>query len=261
MNTITAQPLTAPARPATTVRPLSLIRTVHVEARKLLDTRTGPLLIGLAALLSGAFAGGVALTSDRPNTSLGLLGDLATMPASMIATVLGVLLVAGEYTARTASMTFTLDPRRGRVLAGKAIVVLALALSATVLSYVAAALVALVAPLATGRPISWTADPAGVGTIVGSVLFSAAAGYGLALAFRNAVAPILLLLIWPTVALLVATTSPTLREALGYVDVDPVFGLMDGTTIPVVKLLVSGLVWIMLPAAVGVWRTLRQDVD
>ena len=175
--------------------------------------------------------------------------------------VLAVLLVAGEYTARTASMTFTLDPSRGRVLSGKAIVVLALALVASALSYLAAASVAAVAPLVSGRPIAWTADPAGVGIVVGSVVFSAMAGYALALAFRNAVAPILLLLVWPTVALLIGALSPTLKEPLGYLDVDPVFGLMDGASNAVVKLLVSALVWVALPVVVGAWRTLNRDVE
>ena len=96
---------------------------------------------------------------------------------------------------------------------------------------------------------------------MGSVVFSALAGYALALAFRNAVAPILLLLVWPTVALLIGSTSPAIREALAYLDVDPVFGLTDGSTNPVVKLLVSALAWVLLPAVVGVWRTLHQDVE
>jgi hypothetical protein len=257
----TTVPLSVPTEPALTVRPLSLARTVGAEARKLINTRTGPLLIGLAALLVGAFAGGVALLPSDLVLTLGLLGDMAAMPASSITTVLAVLLVAGEYTARTASMTFTLDPSRGRVLSGKAIVVLALALVASALSYLAAASVAAVAPLVSGRPIAWTADPAGVGIVVGSVVFSAMAGYALALAFRNAVAPILLLLVWPTVALLIGALSPTLKEPLGYLDVDPVFGLMDGASNPVVKLLVSALVWVALPVVVGAWRTLNRDVE
>ncbi len=259
--TTTVPAVSTPAVAVTTARPLSLARTIRVEARKLVDTRPSLLLIGVAAVLSAAFAAGVALVPGELGLTLGLLGDLAAMPASMITTVLAVLLVAGEYTARTASVTFTLDPRRGRVLAGKAIAVLVLALVASALSYLAAAAVALVAPLISGRPVAWSADPAGVGTVVGSVVFSALAGYALALAFRNAVAPILLLLVWPTVALLIGSTSPAIREALAYLDVDPVFGLTDGSTNPVVKLLVSALAWVLLPAVVGVWRTLHQDVE
>lgn len=74
-------------------------------------------------------------------------------------------------------------------------------------------LVALVAPLVTGHPVAWSAAPSGVATIAGSVLFSVLAGFALALALRNAVGPIMLLLVWPTVALLIGSMSDAALRA------------------------------------------------
>ena len=116
----------------------ALARAVAVETRKLVNTRTGPVLIAAAALLSGAFAGGRALFSTT-GTDFGHLASMAVAPASMISMVLAVLLVAGEFSARTASVTLTLDPRRGRLVLAKSLTVLGLSVVATTLAVVAGA--------------------------------------------------------------------------------------------------------------------------
>ena len=122
----------------------ALARAVAVETRKLVNTRIGPVLIAAAALLSGAFAGGRALFPTT-GTDFGKLASMAVVPASMISMVLAVLLVAGEFSARTASVTLTLDPRRGRLVLAKSLTVLGLSVVATTLAVVAAALVMVVA--------------------------------------------------------------------------------------------------------------------
>ena len=114
----------------------ALARAVAVETRKLVNTRIGPVLIAAAALLSGAFAGGRALFPTT-GTDFGKLASMAVVPASMISMVLAVLLVAGEFSARTASVTLTLDPRRGRLVLAKSLTVLGLWVVATTLAVVA----------------------------------------------------------------------------------------------------------------------------
>lgn len=242
-----------------TAPPLAFGRTTATEARKLVNTRTSVILLGVAALLAGAFSGGRALF-PAPDTTLTSLVAMAFMPASWITMVMAILLVASEFSTRGAAITFALDPRRGRVLAGKASVVVGLALVASALSVLAGQLVAVVAPLLTGRPVPLTMDAPHLGVAAGSLLFMALAGFAWALLLRNAPAPIVVLLIWPTIALLIGSASDAVRAALAWISLEPFFALLDGGTLAWAQLATSALVWIVAPAALGAWRLVRDDL-
>ena len=248
--------MTTLTRPAATP---ALLRACTVEARKLVDTRTGWVLTATAALLSGSFAGGRALFPTA-ETGFAQLASMASYPAGIIAMVMAVLLVAGEF-AHTAAVTFTLEPRRGRVVAAKALVVVALAIVATVLAFLAAALVMLVAPAITGHPLGWTADAARFGVLFGNNVFVALAGFALALAFRNAPAPLVVLLVWPTVALLVASLSEAAGTVVSYLAVDPFFALLTAADgFGGARVATATLLWISAPAALGAARLVRADL-
>lgn len=238
----------------------ALARAVAVETRKLVNTRTGPVLIAAAALLSGAFAGGRALFPTT-GTDFGHLASMAVVPASMISMVLAVLLVAGEFSARTASVTLTLDPRRGRLVLAKILTVLGLSVVATTLAVVAAALVMVVAPLITGVTLAWTFDVASLAVVAGNGAFLVLAGFAWALALRNAAAPIAFLLVWPTVAMLVGSISDTAARAMAFVDVDPLYELLpDAAVVGPLAVVVAAMVWIVAPGTVGTLRLLRDDL-
>lgn len=237
----------------------ALARAVAVETRKLVNTRTGPVLIAAAALLSGAFAGGRALFPTT-GTDFGHLASMAVVPASMISMVLAVLLVAGEFSARTASVTLTLDPRRGRLVLAKILTVLGLSVVATTLAVVAAALVMVVAPLITGVTRAWTFDVASL-VVAGNGAFLVLAGFAWALALRNAAAPIAFLLVWPTVAMLVGSISDTAARAMAFVAVDPLYELLpDAAVVGPLAVVVAAMVWIVAPGTVGTLRLLRDDL-
>lgn len=251
--------LTRSAAVRTAVSSPALVRACAVEARKLVDTRTGWVLLGVAALLSGAFAGGRALF-PTPETGFAQLAAMAAYPAGTIAMVMAVLLVAGEF-AHTATVTFTLEPRRGRVMAAKALVVVALAVVATVLAFLAAALVALIAPAITGHGLPWSVDAARFGVLLGNNVFAALAGFALTLAVRNAPAPLVVLLAWPTVAMLVGTISDAAATAVAHLAVDPFFGLLTATDgLAWTRVATATLLWVVAPAAVGAARLLRGDL-
>ena len=256
MTTLTRPAATTAAAPA--LAP-ALLRACAVEARKLVDTRTGWVLTGTAVLLSGAFAGGRALFPTA-ETGFAQLASVASYPAGSIAMVMAVLLVAGEF-AHTAPVTFTLEPRRGRVVAAKALVVVALAVVATALAFLAAGLVMLVAPAITGDPLVWTADGARFGVLFGNNVFVALAGFALALAFRNAPAPLVVLLVWPTVALLVASLSEAAGTVVSYLAVDPFFALLTAADgFGGARVATATLLWISAPAALGAARLVRADL-
>ncbi|MGY1770052.1 hypothetical protein [Blastococcus sp. SYSU D00813] len=117
----TAVPTTA--RPAVRPGPASPATLVALEVRKSLSTRSGKALAAASALLMPAAAAVISTASSEPLGSVtGPVGVMGMLTA-LVLLALGVLSTAGEWTHRTVQTTFLLTPRRGRVLAAKAVAV------------------------------------------------------------------------------------------------------------------------------------------
>ena len=130
---------------------IPLSRLVRVELRKLTDTRSGKWLLIAIAVITTLIVGAVFLTakpSDR--TFINFMGATAT-PQGFLLPVLGILLVTSEWNQRTALVTFTLMPVRGRVLVAKVCAALIAGLAAIVLAVAVAAL----ATVAGGASNAW----------------------------------------------------------------------------------------------------------
>ena len=57
-----------------------------------------------------------------------------------------------------------------------------------------------------------------------------------------------------------ADASAGVANVIGYVDLQPVFGLAQGEPNAGLQLLTSAICWIVLPLSAGLWRTLRNDI-
>jgi ABC-2 type transport system permease protein len=97
-------------------------RLVRVELLKLHTMRvTYGLGLG-AAVITGLFASLEATRSGRNVAPISTAHGFATVStATGVAMILGVLLASGEYRHTSATLTYLATPRRGRVLAAKAI--------------------------------------------------------------------------------------------------------------------------------------------
>lgn len=258
MTTLASPLVTSTTRSTTSaVAALTFTRTVAVEARKLVNTTAG-LTLSLAAVpLMAVFAFGRTF-SPAPDTTLGQVVSVASIPASWILMVCAVLLVATEF-SRTAGITFTLDPHRGRVLAAKAAAVVSVALLATLIA-LGLGMAAALAGQATGHELPLTLDPTRLAINAGALMFTGLTALAWALLTRNAPAPIVVLLLWPTLAMLAANFSDTARELLSWINIDAVLTLVNPSPLVWAKLTTSVLFWIVLPGAIGAWRLLRGDL-
>ena len=181
-----------------------MTRLVHSELLKLRTTRTARVLLALAAAGTAALVAIVLLLAGQPGQpTLGpdALRQLVLVPAqplTLAALVLGVLGMAGELRHGTATSTFLVTPRRGRVVAAK--------LAAAAVTGLAMSLASSAAVLAVGLP--WlrakgievaVADP-GVATRVAglavAVALYAVLGTGLGALLRNQVAAVVVGLLW-----------------------------------------------------------------
>jgi ABC-2 type transport system permease protein len=181
-----------------------MTRLVHSELLKLRTTRTARVLLTLAAAGTAALIAIVLLLAGQPGQpALGpdALRQLVLVPAqplTLAALVLGVLGMAGELRHGTATSTFLVTPRRGRVVAAK--------LAAAAVTGLAMSLASSAAVLAVGLP--WLrakgievaiADPgvaARVAGLAAAVALYAVLGTGLGALLRNQVAAVVVGLLW-----------------------------------------------------------------
>jgi len=181
-----------------------MTRLVHSELLKLRTTRTARVLLTLAAAGTAALVAIVLLLAGQPGQpALGpdALRQLVLVPAqplTLAALVLGVLGMAGELRHGTATSTFLVTPKRGRVVAAK--------LAAAAVTGLAMSLASSAAVLAVGLP--WlrakgievaVADPGVAARVAGlavAVALYAVLGTGLGALLRNQVAAVVVGLLW-----------------------------------------------------------------
>jgi len=127
-------------------------RLTLVELRKMTDTRAGFWLQLAIAALTAVIVIVIAIWGDEPDKDFRSLLGAALQPASILGPIVGVLLVSSEWSQRTAQITFTLVPRRSRVMAAKLLAGVAWCAVAFAASLVAAA----VGTAAAGVPDAWS---------------------------------------------------------------------------------------------------------
>jgi len=140
----------------------SLPTLIGIEIRKSASTRSGRSLVAASMLLGPAAMAVAAATADEIGSVAGPTGVVG-MLTGLVLLSLGVLSTAGEWAHRTVQTTFLLVPRRGRVLAAKAV---GMALIGATLAAVSALLSAVVLALVAGGDLSWNGFPRALTAVV-----------------------------------------------------------------------------------------------
>src|SRR3954447_14156418 len=120
-------------------------RLVSVELLKMINTRAA-FWLQLATVAATVVAVIVrSVVGDAADHTFASILNIAVRPAAILLPVAGILLVTSEWSQRTGMITFTLVPRRSRVLGAKLIASLILALAMLVMAGAVAAAAVLVA--------------------------------------------------------------------------------------------------------------------
>lgn len=252
-----AGPGAEPGSGAVGARGVPFARLLRVETRKLFDTRAGLVLTAVLVVLSPALV--VARSVATGVTGFLTLAVTAGIALGILLPVLGVLTITGEWTHRTALTTFTLEPRRGRVLAAKCLSTLAAAVVAGALCLVIAA----VATAVHGEQADWGVTPMALLGRLTTMLILTAQGLAMGLLLLNAPAAIVICLVSPMVWSLVANVSTVGETLAAWLDLGvttgaPASGGMTGGE--AARLATSVLAWIVVPLVVGAVRVIRADV-
>lgn len=255
---MTTTTLPAAAAPRAFAGP-TLGRLVAVELRKASDTRSGRWLLGLAVLTTVAVAimrGSLGASGDRTLTDV---VALAHIPFSIFLPIIGILLITGEWTQRTALTTFALVPDRRRVLAGKLLAALVLSATGLAVALLAAVVVAAVA----GGDGTWDLGAGDLGQVTLAVLMGMVWGLAFGLVLRSPAAAIVAYFTLPTVFTVLGELIPGIEPTWEWLDPNRSLTVLaemqlsgDGWW----HLLTSTSLWIVLPLVAGTLLLLRREV-
>ncbi|MFI7611642.1 hypothetical protein ACIBP6_10525 [Nonomuraea terrae] len=232
-------------------------RLLRVETRKLFDTRGNLVLSAVLLVLSLALVVGRSVVTGE--TRFFTLAGTAAIALGVLLPVLGVLTMTGEWSHRTALTTFTLEPRRGRVLAAKCLSAGSAAVVVSLISLLFAALVT----AAHGGEARWGVDPLALLGWIATMVLMTGEGLALGLLLLNAPAAIVICLVSPMLWGFVARLGTTGETPASWLDLNATTNaLMNADMSPTAaaQLATSALAWIVLPLAAGFLRVLRTDI-
>lgn len=256
----------APARHAA-IAPIPLTRLIGVELSKMFDTRAGFWLIAAIGILSVlATASVIAFAPDEAIVYDNFAPAVGT-PMAVILPVIAILSVTGEYSQRTALSTFTLVPRRGRVIAAKAAATLVVGAIGMVVALGVGALGNIVGAGIAGVDTVWQVSVAEVAIIVLANLLGMAVGFMLGLVIRNSpgaiVAYFVYSLVLPGIFGTLAAFQAWFTDLQPWVDVNFMINSLyenEMTTQMWTQLGVTSLTWIVIPTAIGLRLVMRSEV-
>ncbi|MFG1650851.1 ABC transporter permease [Micromonospora sp. NPDC049275] len=262
-TTVPAADAVAPRQHTPARRP-SLLRLTVVELRKLVDTRAGRWLVITIGLLTAAIVTLQLIYAEEVDQTFLNFFVPSLLPVSVLLPVLGILSITSEWSQRTALTTYALVPRRERVVAAK-LVAVALTAIASVLTSLAVAAVGTLVASAIGGAGTWQFDWSLVLNAailqVTSVLMGAAFG----LLLLNPPLAIVGYLLLPTLWGVLGEMVKPLRGPSEWLDtsktMEPLFSSDAVTGGQWGRIAVSLLVWMVLPLAAGLFRTLRREVS
>lgn len=265
MSAVTTERSTAPSGASVpSGRPgVPLGRLVHVELRKLVDTRAGRWLIGVMAGMAVAIVVAFLVWGSAKDSSYaGLLG-MAALPLTLFLPILGIMAATAEWSQRTGLITFALEPRRSRVVMAKTLASIALGVGVVVLSALAVALASVIGSLAGGGTTDWSVSASMAGGLALVLVLYLIQGVGFGLLLLNTPLAIAATFVLPTVLMIVGGLTEATQRVVVWIDLTLVTEpLMAGTMRgdDWAHLATSVLVWVVLPLGLGSWRVIRKEI-
>ena len=243
----------------TTASAIPFPRLLRAELRKATDTRAAHWLLATAVLLAfAAQAVPLVFPRDVAQDRASFL-TWAALGLSRLLPIAVMLTMTAEWSQRTALTTFTLEPRRSRVLAAKVAASLAISVIGGCTAF-GIAQAGLAVALADGRheALGWSwQELAGFALFV---ILTSAIGSAIGSALHNTAAAIV------TYFALAGVTSllliPSVQQAGNWVNTGLTFGWMmagqwSGHAAQITS---SALIWVAVPLAIGAIRITRRDI-
>lgn len=239
----------------------STARLTIVELRKTLDTRAGRWLLLVVLSMAAAGLAYRLLNADESPVGYEDFYGTALTAVQQVLPLLGVLAMTSEWTQRTALATFTLVPRRGRVLLAKLTATVILTTCTTVIIGAVSAGAAAVSGVVTDQAVVWGDVAAMTSGAVAAFVLSMLMGAGMGALLQQTPAAMAVYFIAP--ALVTTVAAAVLEEKARWVDLYAALGHVSELDPAVLSwpTAVALSVWIAMPLVAGVLRSLRREVQ
>ena len=253
--------LTAERTGASGAVPMS--RLLRVELRKLVDTRSGRWLLIAIGVLTAAVVTVFLFAAPPEELTYTNLVTATGTPQGVLLPVLGILTVTSEWGQRTGLVTFTLEPRRGRVVVAGLLAVLLLGLLAVVVAFALAAVGNLLGQSLQDGDGSWAFGAEGFRDILVLQLLGVLQGLALGMLVMNTAGAIVTYFALPPAVAILAGTVERFREAAEWVDVNTAsipLSQHDTDAGDWVRLAVAAVIWVVIPLVIGWFRLLHREL-
>lgn len=244
-----------------------LSRLVKVELRKMFDTRSGFWLMMSIAIVAALATIGCILFVPNDDLEFAVFGTAVGFPMALLLPVIAILSVTSEWSQRTGLITFTLTPNRGEVIGAKVIAAVLVGVVGMVIAFAIGAVGNIVGAALNGVDVVWNIAFTDFLLIVLANVLGLLIGFMLGVLIRNTPGAIVAYVVYsfllPTIFGILAEFQDWFKDVQPWID----FGysqtpLFDGgpSGEEWAQLGTSGLIWLIIPLAVGVWSVLRSEV-
>ncbi len=243
-------------------------RLAKVEFRKALDTRAGRwfviAILALVILVQLIYA----LAADDNQKDFGDFVGIGGFVLGYFLPIIIIMLVTSEASQRNGLVTFTLEPKRSRIVVAKFIAGVVLAGAVMVLAMVVALLGTLFGILTGASPdwgLEWNLMFNG---FVLLNLIGVFIGFAIAMLIMNTAGGIVVYfvysLILPTAVGILSALSDSFEDIAPWIEFNTAqVPLFDGDYTPTAEqwaqIATSGTIWLIIPLAFGIWRLLRIE--
>jgi ABC-2 type transport system permease protein len=233
-------------------------RLVRVEWTKATDTRAARSLLALVALSTVAMilVPVVAPTTfDQTQTSYLAVASIALV---ILLPIVAMLMFTAEWSQRSVMTTFTQEPRRIRVVSAKLTVSMVLGGAAALFGGVAAAAGVGLAAV-SGRTLEANMSVGAIGGYLIYLLLNVLGGVAFGVLVQSSAAAIAAYFSLNTGVALLATVSTLVAD---WIDTSRTWTLVldNEWSGHVPQIVVSIVIWVVIPIVAGVFRTVRRDV-
>jgi hypothetical protein len=242
-------------------------RIAAVELRKSFDTRSGFWLMWSIVIVSAIATTAVILFAPDDELTYSTFATAIGFPMAVILPIVAILSVTSEWSQRSGLTTFTLVPHRGRVVLAKGLVAVGIGVASMIVAMVIGALGNVVGTALAGSDTVWDASVADLSLIVLGNVLGLLTGFMLGVVLRNSAGAIVAYFVYnfvlPTLSMLLAEAQKWFHDLQPWVDVTYAqSALFNGplTAEQWAQVAVTGLIWLVIPLAIGIRLVLRSEV-
>jgi ABC-type transport system involved in multi-copper enzyme maturation permease subunit len=241
-------------------------RLVTVELRKMFNTRSGLWLVASGFIISAIISLFMLFLIDTEDLTFGLFTTVIAVPMTILLPILAILSVTSEWSQRSGLVTFTVEPKRGKVIAAKAVASIIVGAVSMLIAMAIGAIIYLIGATIRGTDLVWDVPPKDVGVIVFVNILGLLVGFMLGTLIRNSAGAIVAYFVYrfvlPSLFGALMEFTDWFDKIQPWIDFESARStLYDHTSgEDWAHLGVSSLVWFVIPMGVGLWAVLKSEV-